>query len=127
MQLGYVIAYVENVTATLDFYEQAFGLERKLLTPEGDYGEMATGTTTLAFAARRMIAEMGKAPGKANANAPVFEMAFTVDDVGGAFAHALENGAVSVQEPKQMPWGQTICYVSDPDGFLVEICTPIAG
>ncbi len=126
MQLGYVIAYVENVAASLDFYERAFGLERKFLTPEGDYGEMATGSTTLAFAARRMIAEMGKSPGKADAKAPVFEIAFTVDDVASAYARALENQAVAVQEPKQMPWGQTICYVSDPDGFLVEICTPIA-
>ncbi len=126
MQLGYVIAYVENVAATLDFYEQAFGLERKFLTPEGDYGEMATGSTTLAFAARSMIAKMGKTPGKADARSPVFEVAFTVEDVAKAYEKALKNGAIAEQEPNLMPWGQTISYVSDLDGFLVEICTPIA-
>jgi catechol 2,3-dioxygenase-like lactoylglutathione lyase family enzyme len=26
-----------------------------------------------------------------------------------------------------MPWGQTIAYVADPNGFLVELCTPVAG
>jgi lactoylglutathione lyase len=28
-----------------------------------------------------------------------------------------------IQEPKEMPWGQTIAYVADNDGVLVEICT----
>jgi lactoylglutathione lyase len=30
-----------------------------------------------------------------------------------------------VREPAQMAWGQTIAYVADGDGFLVEICTPM--
>ena len=25
-----------------------------------------------------------------------------------------------------MPWGQTIAYVADVNGFLVELCTPLA-
>jgi lactoylglutathione lyase len=24
----------------------------------------------------------------------------------------------------RMPWGQTVGFVRDPDGVLVEICTP---
>lgn len=24
-----------------------------------------------------------------------------------------------------MPWGQTIAYVADINGFLVELCTPM--
>jgi hypothetical protein len=24
-----------------------------------------------------------------------------------------------------MPWGQTIAYVADINGFLVELCTPV--
>ncbi|MDR7307276.1 hypothetical protein J2X15_002563 [Rhodoferax saidenbachensis] len=24
-----------------------------------------------------------------------------------------------------MPWGQTIAYVADSNGFLVELCTPM--
>lgn len=26
--------------------------------------------------------------------------------------------------PERQPWGQTVSYVRDPDGFLVELCTP---
>ena len=45
MKLKYAILYVEDVPATLDFYEQAFGLTRKMLHEGGDYGELDTGTT----------------------------------------------------------------------------------
>ena len=54
MKLGYVIVYVADVAASLAFYEAAFGLKRRMLTPEGDYGELDTGATTLAFAAQAL-------------------------------------------------------------------------
>jgi hypothetical protein len=28
-----------------------------------------------------------------------------------------------VVEPVSKPWGQTVAYVRDLDGFLVELCT----
>ncbi len=31
MQLGYTILYVEDVIATVEFYEAAFGLNRKFI------------------------------------------------------------------------------------------------
>ncbi len=49
--LGYTIFYVADVRATVAFFGEAFGLEPKFVTDEGDYGELATGATTLAFAA----------------------------------------------------------------------------
>ncbi|MEO1523627.1 MAG: VOC family protein, partial [Cyanobacteria bacterium J06633_2] len=49
MKLKYTILYVENVSATLNFYEQSFGLQTKMLHESGDYGELDTGETTLAF------------------------------------------------------------------------------
>ena len=30
-------------------------------------------------------------------------------------------GAVSVLEPTTEPWGQRTCYISDPEGNLIEI------
>jgi catechol 2,3-dioxygenase-like lactoylglutathione lyase family enzyme len=51
MQLRYVILYVADVPATMDFYARAFGLETRFLHEGGDYGEMATGETRLAFSA----------------------------------------------------------------------------
>jgi catechol 2,3-dioxygenase-like lactoylglutathione lyase family enzyme len=50
MKLGYTIIYVPNVSASLSFFESAFGLTRRFLHESGDYGELETGETTLAFA-----------------------------------------------------------------------------
>ena len=34
-------------------------------------------------------------------------------------------GATPVKPPERRPWGQVVGFVRDPDGFLVEICTPV--
>ena len=36
MKFGYTIMYVPSVEQALAFYEQAFGLERKMLAPGGE-------------------------------------------------------------------------------------------
>lgn len=125
MILRYTILYVDNVADTLDFYERAFGLTRAFLHEVGDYGELSTGATKLAFSSTRLMRELGKIPGKPSPDAPVFEIAFEVDDVQAAYKRAIEAGAKSVQEVRDEPWGQTTSYVSDPNGYLVEICSPV--
>lgn len=52
MKFGYTILYVNDVKATISFYENAFGLKRGLLTDTGQYGELETGETKLCFANR---------------------------------------------------------------------------
>ena len=127
MIFKYTILYVENVAETLDFFCIAFGLEQRMLHESGDYGELDTGTTTLSFSSRKLMTENGKNPGQADAKHPVFEIAFETDDVAAAFENALAAGAQSIQQPAEMPWGQTTSYVSDPNGFLIEICSPVGG
>jgi len=126
MNFGYTILYVEDVPRSLSFYEAAFGLKRRFLHESGDFGELDTGATALAFSSRRLMRELGKHPSKAAVDAPCFEIAFTTPDVAAAVALAVSAGAVLVQAPEDMPWGQTVAYVADPDGFLVELCTPVS-
>ncbi len=125
MQLGYTILYVQDVPATLDFYQKAFGLKQKMLHESGDYGELDTGQTTLSFSSLSLMKELGKKPLSPQKEHPCFEIAFTTNNVQKAFDHALKAGAEPVQEPAEMPWGQTTAYVNDLNGFLVEICTPV--
>lgn len=125
MKFGYTILYVDDVPRALAFYGKAFGMTTRFLHDGGDYGELETGGTALAFAARQFIASIGKNPQAPNAKSPAFEIALCTDNVAAAVAQALANGANLVQAPKEMPWGQTVAYVSDLDGFLVEICTPM--
>lgn len=126
MQFGYTILYVEDVPATIGFYERAFGLRRRFVHESGDYGELETGGTALAFSSLRLMAELGKHPQRASASAPCFEIAFTTPDVPAAVQRAVAAGARLVQAPEQMPWGQTVAYVADLNEALVELCTPIA-
>ncbi len=126
MKFGYTIIYVKNVEATLAFYQQAFGLPRKMLHETGGYGELHTGETTLAFASFSALEEMGKQPKPMDANAPSFEVAFTTNNVAKAVDTAVAAGANLVSAPQDMPWGQVVAYVSDINGGLVELCTPIS-
>jgi len=123
--LRYTILYVESVAAALDFYEEAFGLKRVFLHESGDYGELATGETRLAFSSKSLMRQLGKAPGTPDPKAPVFELAFETDDVHSGLQRALAAGAVKLQDVREESWGQTTAYVSDPFGYLVEICSPV--
>jgi catechol 2,3-dioxygenase-like lactoylglutathione lyase family enzyme len=124
VKFGYTIAYVADVEATLSFYERAFELGRGFVAPDRSYGELATGTTTLAFAALHMP-PIPVAPNVLSTEPAGIELAFVVEDVAGAYAHATSAGAVPVMEPADKPWGQTLAYVRDPNGILIELCTAV--
>ena len=130
MKLGYTIAYVPEVAASLAFFETAFGLQRRFLHDSGTYGELETGETTLSFAAH----ELGESnfPGghvhASSSDQPLgFEIALVTDDVHSAHAKAIAAGAKEMAAPQTKPWGQVVSYLRCPDGILVELCTPIGG
>lgn len=128
MQFGYAIIYVKDVKRTVEFYETCFGLKRKFIAEGNEYGELETGATKLAFAAFTMAEKNGlKIDGRTlpNGISSVFEVAFVSKDVQADFDKAVEQGAVKVKAPEQKPWGQTVAYVKDINGFLVEICSPM--
>jgi uncharacterized glyoxalase superfamily protein PhnB len=125
MQLGYTILYVDDVPAALAHYEAAFGLATRFLHESKAYGELETGATTLAFAARALLAQQGKATAAPVRGQPCFEIALTTADVPAALARAVAAGATLVQDAKPMPWGQVVGYVDDRHGFRVELCTPM--
>jgi uncharacterized glyoxalase superfamily protein PhnB len=128
MKFGYTILYVDDVAATIAFYTRAFGIAGKVLAPD-EYGELSTGATKLAFAAKRHVKELLPIPlqssGLDQPPSPV-EIGLVVDEVEPAFDRALSAGATKVIAPTKKPWGQTVGYVRDNNGFLIEICTPIA-
>jgi len=127
MQLGYVIIYVPNVLAAVEFYEAAFGLRRRFVHESG-YGEMDTGATALGFAAEALAERHGITirPNIADDNSPAgAEIALVTTDLDTAYARAIAAGAQEVMEPTRKPWGQHVAYVRDLNGFLVELCTKV--
>jgi len=130
MKFGYTIIYVSDVSAAAKFYGDAFGFSTRFVHEGGDYAELETGETTLAFAAHSMgdtnfpngykkLTELPKPLG--------VEIAFVTDDVAAAVAKSVAAGATVVTDAKAKPWGQIVAYVRAPDGVLIELCTPVAG
>ncbi|MBJ7472567.1 MAG: VOC family protein [Solirubrobacteraceae bacterium] len=128
MKLAWVIVYVPDVPAALSFYEHAFGQRIRLSVPTGDYGELDTGSTVLAFAAD----ELGESNFPGGPHRPALtdkpanvELAFTTDDVDAAVASAVAAGCTLLTPAAVQSHGQTVAWVRDPWGTLIELCTPI--
>ncbi|WP_420583383.1 VOC family protein [Reichenbachiella sp.] len=128
MKFAYTILYVESVTETVEFYEKAFGLKRKFVTPENDYGELLTGATTLAFASRELGAsnfKKGFEPISRSSKPFGVELAFTTENIESEFQRTIKAGATEYEPLVEKPWGQKVGYVLDNNGFLIELCTPV--
>jgi lactoylglutathione lyase len=128
VRFGYTILYVSDVAASLDLYERAFGQRRRFVHDSGEYAELETGTTTLAFASHGLAASnlpsvFDRPPG--DTSLPAYEICFVTDDVPAAFERAVGEGAEAVTEPQTKPWGQDVAYVRDRDGNLVELASPV--
>lgn len=124
MKYRYTILYVASVAETLAFYKAAFGFEIGF-SHESGYGELITGDTKLAFSSHALMAQIGKDVATEAPAKPSYELAFEVEDVAQALAHAVANGAVMVKPVTEMPWGQTLAYVRAPEGTLIELCTKV--
>ena len=118
MKLGFVILYVPNVPEAVSFYEKAFGLTVGFQHESGDYGELSTGDTTLAFASEDLADSHGFAyrHKRLDEEPGAFEIGLVTDDVQAAYKGAIEAGATKLTEPSQMPWGQWVSYVADHIG-----------
>ena len=123
-RLARITRHVPDARASADFYARAFGLTEKLALGE-DYIAMETGETVLGFAQEGFFARetgLELAPPHRDGGQ---EVAFEVIDVAAAHAHALAQGASEVLAPMDKPWGQRLSYLRDPDGGLVQLCSPI--
>lgn len=127
MKFGYTIIYVENVLETVAFYEKAFGLPRRFIHESNLYAEMETGDTALTFAGEEAaeLSNLAITPNRKDKLSAGWEICLVCEDVHKAYAHAVENGALPLSPPEEKPWNQTVSYVKDLNGCLVEIASPV--
>ena len=98
MKFAYTIVYVNDVAASLDFFERAFGLTRRFMVPTGDYGELETGATTLSFAQHATArGNLGQdyVDAQSSAKPLGFEVGLVTDDVAAACERAVRAGATA--------------------------------
>ena len=128
MKFAYTILYVSDVSRAVTFYENAFSLKMRFIHESGQYAEMETGETALAFASTELArSNLPDGVQENNLTLPpaAIEIAFTTDDVPSAFSQAVQAGATPAAEPQLKPWGQHVAYVRDLDGVLIEIASPL--
>lgn len=131
-RIGYAIFWVTDASAAARFFEESFGFARKVemktaITP---WIELDAGAgLSLAFAEFSEADVLFSAGYRRHAadEAPVASaIAVSTEDVDGAYARSIENGARSLQAPRKEPWGQTVARVRTPDGLVVSMATPIS-
>ncbi|NOL35242.1 VOC family protein [Bacillus safensis] len=125
MKMKYTILYVNDVEASIHFYQHVLGFPIKLRVES--YVEFDTGDVTLSINSRQDVKEaVGLPVPEANQASHTFEIGFVVDDVEQTIASMKKKGVSIIKEPAKKPWGQTVAYVSDPDGHFIEICDAVS-
>jgi uncharacterized glyoxalase superfamily protein PhnB len=130
IKFGYTIIYVASVKKALSFFEKAFGLQRKFITEAGDYGELITGETVLAFASHELGATnlvKGYVSATDSEKPLGVEIALVTDNVRQTHLSAIARGATELKAPVEKPWGQLVSYLRCPSGVLIELCSPMNG
>ncbi|MEZ5378928.1 MAG: VOC family protein [Acidimicrobiales bacterium] len=121
---------VADVPSTVEFYERVFGLELAYMHPSREYAELASGEAVLAFigetfvATTQLIGDVAYVPNRSDAPTLGAHVALWSDDIDADWERALASGASVAAPLSDKPWGQTSGYVRDPNGIVVELCTP---
>jgi lactoylglutathione lyase len=123
---AFPVLYAADVTAVAAFYRR-LGFEEHFSLPSEDgspgyvglrRGEAELGVTT--EQTPRLLA--GVEPGAG----PRHELFVYVADVDDAVAALREHGATVLRDPADMPWGERVAYVTDPEGNVVSLATAAA-
>ncbi|MEC9281410.1 MAG: VOC family protein [Bdellovibrionota bacterium] len=124
MKLSYVILYVKNIKKSVHFYEEAFGLKHRFTHESGDYAEMDTGSTCLAFCAYALadmtLKTSQKRPDK-NSIPMNSQISFEPENVKDAYEKAINAGAISIYPPEIKPWNFEVAMLRDGDGHIIEL------
>jgi uncharacterized glyoxalase superfamily protein PhnB len=126
MQFGGTVLYVDNVSATVELYREAFGLGLRFFDSELGFAELNTGGSMLAIAAHS-FGEMlmpGQYARPIDGRPAGVEIVFLTVDVTAAFDRAVAKGAAPVAAPRRMPWGLEVAYVRAPEGTLIGFSEP---
>jgi lactoylglutathione lyase len=117
---AFPVIFSRSVEETSAFYER-LGFERHFQLPaEGSpgYVGLRRGSYEIAVVAREWpMQQYARAVG----DGVRFEMFVYVDDVDECFRRVTDAGSTLLREPADMPWGERVAYVADPDGNPVAL------
>lgn len=117
---AFPLVFAESVPATAAFYERLGFTRLRQNPPEGEptYIALARGTAELAVVSADWPAgQYGRPLGTGIR----FEMFVLVDDLDTLLKELADVGVPLLRDPVEMPWGERIAYVTDPDGNPVAL------
>ena len=121
---SFPVLYAADVERVAAFYVR-LGFEEHFRSPGEDgrpgFIAMRRDRTELAVvteASPRLLAGVEPGPG------PRHEMFVYVDDVDATVAGLLDEQAAILREPADMPWGERLAYLQDPEGNVVTLAMP---
>jgi lactoylglutathione lyase len=119
-RIGYVILYVSDLDASIEFYRDVVGLPYRFT--DAGYAEFATEGTRFALYERRRAEWL---TGGTVTPGPAAEIVLLVDDVDAHASRLAALGTTVLSGPADRPWGHRTVHIADPDGFVVELAGEI--
>ena len=112
-----------DVPRLVAFYRDVLGFETE--NPRDDMTEFVSEGVRFAICNRIELVNATHHPSfSETARGQAFELAFpcpTREDVDRAYTEVIAKGAVPVEPPATMPWGQRTAFFADPDGNIHEL------
>ncbi len=112
-----VCLLVEDLSKSREFYETKLGL--RVNSEDIGFVDYKLGESPLALFEKKFADAMFQKKFMRPSGGVV--IALQVDDVGKACERLKEKGVAIFEGPKQTSWGQTVAYLHDPDGHIIEI------
>jgi lactoylglutathione lyase len=121
---AFPVVFAIHVAATARFYERLGFTRHFQLPPDGEpgYVGLRRGTYEVAVVDAAWPADQY---GRELGTGPRFEMFVYVDNVD-ATVDQLRSDTAVLREPSDMPWGERVAHVADPDGNPVALAASAA-
>lgn len=112
---------VKNADIAVDFYQKAFQFE-KVKAVAGDdsttwHAELQYKDQTIMLGKQGVHGGTAKAPASSGVESPI-QLYVYCDDVENFYKNAIAAGAVAVRAPEDTFWGDRMCNLKDPDGYI---------
>jgi lactoylglutathione lyase len=121
---AFPVVFAQRPSVTADFYERLGFVRHVQLPPDGEPGYIGLRRGSYEVAVVDMSWPSDQYGGTVSGGMR-FEMFVYVDDVEAAIKD-LGGNSIVLQEPADMPWGERIAYVSDPDDNPVALAVAVS-
>lgn len=119
---------VSDIDNMVSFYQNAFNFEKKEVVPGEDgtswHGEMKYKDQLIMLGKAGAYGGTTKSPKMSGIESPM-NLYLYCEDVDQFFKHAIQAGAQALAEPQDMFWGDRMCRLKDPEGYLWCFATHI--